>query len=206
VEAAVTNLESETRVSLLSRRRLTQGVTLFLVLGLCVSNWLLIKQNRDLKAAIAHNNPEFLLRGQELPALTGKTLSGQRKTVNYAESNKTVFLVFSPACPACEQAAPSWRDIIAACSRNQYQIFGISLDFDRGSRTRAFLISNGFSMETFVDIDGATKATYRLSLTPLTIVIDNKGKVDRVWPGAFDSKVKVDVEKYFGISTLTDVE
>lgn len=167
---------------------------------------MLIKQNRELKAAIAHDNLEFLRRGQELPALTGKTLSGQPKTVNYTESNKTVFLVFSPACAACEQTAPFWREIIAACSRNQYQIFGISLDFDRGSRTKAFLISNGFSLETFVDIDGATKATYKLSLTPLTIVIDNKGKVDRVWPGAFDSKVKVDVERYFGISRLSDVK
>ena len=41
---------------------------------------------------------------------------------------------------------------------------------------------------------------YKLNLTPLTIVIDNQGKVEKIWAGAFNENSKADMETYFGIS------
>jgi peroxiredoxin len=196
----VTDLKATSQFSFLSGRGLIQVLSLLLVVGLCIANGLLIKQNSDLKAAIAHlgKQPEFLKPGQQVPPFAANSLSGQRQGINYADRDRTVLLVFSPHCPACELALPYWREINAACARNQYQIFGISLG--DGPDTNEFLEQNGLSLEAFVGIEAETKDAYKLSLTPLTIVIDNNGKVARIWPGAFSKETKREVERYFGIS------
>lgn len=122
-----TNLKRSSGFSLLSGRRLGQGLSFLLIVGLCVANGLLIKQNRDLKATIVRKQPELLKPGQQVPPFAANTLSGQRQVVNYADRAKTVLLVFTPQCTACERALPYWREIKAACARTQYQVFGVSL-------------------------------------------------------------------------------
>ena len=191
------------RFSVLSARRLIQILFGLLIIGLCIINGLLIKQNRALKAFIARGQPEFLKPGQQVTPFTAYNLSGQRKMVNYADCAKTVLLVFTPGCAACERTVPYWKEIRASSVRHQYQILGISLG--EGLKSNSFLSSNGLNLEALVDIDAETRAAYKFSLTPLTIVIDNTGKVEKVWPGAFNQQSKQEVEKYFGISVVDDV-
>lgn len=179
---------------------------LTLVVGLCITNALLIKQNRDLKAAIAHfvKQPEFLKAGDDVPPLVGRTVEGERVEVNYTESPKTVLLVFSPQCSACEQVLSYWREIEDACARTQYRVFRVSLG--DGPSTVAFLRSHSLSLDSFVDLAPETTAVYKLSLTPLTLVIDNRGKVERLWPGVFTRETRGEVERYFGITLRSDAQ
>ncbi|MFY9622455.1 MAG: redoxin domain-containing protein [Pyrinomonadaceae bacterium] len=186
------------------RSYLRRGLFVILIVGLVVTNALLIKQNRDLKAFIARDQPEILKPGQKLTSLAAKSLSDQRQVVDYGSRPKTVLFVFSPQCTACERTVPHWRKIIEASVRNQYQVFGVSLGDAVGSSS--FLASNGLKLETLIDIDAETRAAYKLSLSPLTIVIDNTGKVEKVWPGAFNRQSKQEVEEYFGISGVDEVK
>lgn len=205
MEDIVTNQKLSGRFWPFANVRLRHGLLLLLIVGLCIVNGLLIIQNRDLKAALARmDKQQFLKSGDQVPPLAVHTLSGQERMVNYAESSKTVLLVFQPQCPACELTAPHWREIIVAGERDQYQVFGISLG--DGLKSNVFLTSSGLSLETFIDIDAGTKEAYKLNLTPLTIVIDNAGKVEKIWPGAFNRETKPDVERYFGISVADDVK
>lgn len=163
-----------------------------------MANLLLIKQNRELKAAIAGNQPEFLKPGDHVRSFAANTLSGKRQMVTYAASPKTVLLVFRPECPACERALPYWKGIKTVCDQNGYQIFGVSLD--SSANTSDFLKARGLNLEVFAGVDPQFRNSYKLNLTPLTIVIGNDGKVERVWPGAFNENSKTEVETYFGIS------
>lgn len=201
-----TDPKASSHLSLALRAALSRGLWLLLIVGLCIVNGLLIKQNRDLKAVIARvgKQSELLEPGEAVKPFAANTLSGERQVVNYADRAKTVLLAFSPQCAACESSIPYWRAIKAACARNQYQIWGISLA--DGPKTSAFLMSKGLSLEAFVDIEAETREAYKLWLTPLTIVIDNNGKVERIWPGAFSRESKRDVESYFGISVADDVK
>lgn len=185
-------------------RALNRSLLLLLILGLCIANGLLIKQNRNLKVAIARmgESNELLKPGQSVKPLAASSLSGERRVVNYSDSIKTVLFVFSPQCGACERALPYWKEIRAACARDQYEVLGISLD--NSPSAHAFLASNGLNVEALVNIDAETKEAYKLSLTPLTIVIDNNGKVERNWPGVFSKEAKLEVEKYFGIYVPDD--
>lgn len=180
-------------------RRLGQVLLPVLIVGLCITNALLIKQNRDLKAFISRAQPEFLKPGQPVPPLAANTMSGQREVVNYSARAKTVLLVFKPECPACERTVPYWKAIKAACDRNQYQIFGLSLDSN--SKTSDFLKANGLILEVFTNIDADVRNAYKLNLTPLTIVVNNNGRVEKIWPGALNEYSNAEVETYFGISS-----
>jgi peroxiredoxin len=178
---------------------LTHGLLLLLIVGLCVVNGLLLKQNLSLKAAIASQQPEFLKPGQQVPTFTANTLSGQRHVVNFADHPKTVFLVFASQCPACERSLPYWKAIKDASDRLQYQIYGIALD--NRANTKDLLTSNGLNVEVFGSPSAEFKQLYKLNLTPLTIVIDNQHKVERIWAGAFNENSKREMESYFGISS-----
>jgi peroxiredoxin len=188
-----------------SRRRiglqlptLTHGLLLLLIVGLCVVNGLLLKQNLSLKAAIASQQPEFLTPGQQVPSFTANTLSGQRQFVSFADHPKTVFLVFASDCPACQRSLPYWKALKDACDRYQYQVYGVSLD--NRPNTKDLLTANGVNIEVFGNPSAEFKKLYKLNLTPLTIVIDNQGKVEKIWAGAFNENTKTEMETYFGIS------
>lgn len=186
------------RIIGLNRQTLSRGFLLLFIIGLCVVNGLLIKQNRELKAAIANNQPQFLKPGDHVGSFAANTVSGRRQMVNYAASAKTVLLVFRPGCPACERTLPAWKEIKAASERSGYQIFGISLD--NNANTSDFLKANGLNLEVFAGADAQFQKAYKLNLTPLTIVVSNDGKVEKIWPGALTDNSKREVENYFGIS------
>ena len=196
--AVPSNSNDSLKPQRLSRGQLlSRGVLLLLVVGLCIVNVFLVKQNRDLKASIAGNQPDFLKPGEHVPSFTANVLSGERRMVNYAASAKTVLLVFTPGCPACERTLPYWKEIKAACDRKGYQIFGISLD--NSANTGDYLKANGLNLTVFASADAQIKKSYKLNLTPLTIVIGNDGRVEEIWAGAFTQQSKQDVEKYFNL-------
>jgi peroxiredoxin len=168
-----------------------------LVVGLCATNVMLIKQNRELKAAIARSvkQPEYLKAGETVPPLVARTLTGERVEVDYTAAARTVLLVFSPQCSACDAVVPYWRDIEGACARNGYQIWGVSLG--DGPGTLSFLRSHSLNVDSFVDLAPETINLYKLSLTPLTLVVDQQGKVQRIWAGILSKESKAEVDRYF---------
>ena len=198
MSSPIQTLRSSHRTISLNLSTFSQGLLLLLIVGLCVANGLLVKQNRSLKAAIAHQQPEFLTPGQQVPSFAANTLSGQRQFVSFADHPKTVFLVFASQCPACERSLRYWKEIKDASDRHQYQVYGI--DLDSGANTKDLLTANGLNIEIFGNPTAEFKKLYKLNLTPLTIVIDNQHKVEKIWAGAFNENSKVEIETYFGIS------
>lgn len=174
------------------------GVFTILFLGILISNFFLIQQNRDLKAALSKNQSDYLKPGQQLPAFVGFNHFGEQATIDYANSDKTILLVFAHGCVACERTVPYWREIEKACRRNQYRIFALTLGDE--SKSNSFLASNELNLELFSRISSEIKQAYKLSLTPLTIVVDSNSKVEKIWVGAFNEETKSDLESYFGFS------
>lgn len=168
---------------------------LLVILILTVTNVFLLRQNRSLKAAMALNSPASLQEGTLLPSFTANTILGQRRTVDFSASEKTVLLVFQADCPACEHIVPLWKDLKVDCDRRQFQVFGISLD--NQAKTNSFLTSKGLDLESFAGLDAAFKDRYGLRETPLTIVINRTGTVEKVWAGLPDNETAQDVRNYF---------
>jgi AhpC/TSA family len=132
-------------------RRIGQALLFVLVGSLLLVNALLIKQNRRLKAVLASNQPELLKEGDRVPSFGANTLTGNREVLNYAEASKTVLLVFSPDCNACERSAPYWKAIQYASTNKQYKVFGLSLG--EPAKSNLFLAANGLTLKSFVGLD-----------------------------------------------------
>lgn len=165
------------------------------VLALTVTNLILLKQNRSLKAEMASSPRETLQQGSRLPSFAANTISGKRRTVDFSASEKTVLLVFQADCPACDRIVSLWKDIKTNCDRRQFQTFGLSLD--NQTKTSSFLKDRGLNLESFAGLDATFKNRYGLHETPLTIVINRTGHVERVWVGAPDDGTTENVRDYF---------
>lgn len=165
------------------------------ILALTVTNLILLKQNRSLKAAMASSSRDSLQPGTRLPSFAANTISGNRRTVDFSASEKTVLLVFQADCPACDRIISLWRDIKAVCDRRQLQTFGISLD--NPAKTSTFLKDSDLDLESFAGLDPAFKNRYGLYETPLTIVINRTGHVEKVWVGSPDDGTAENVRDYF---------
>lgn len=71
---------------------------------------------------------------------------------------------------------------------------------DNRPNTKDLLTASGLNIEVFGNASAEFKQLYKLNLTPLTIVIDNQRKVEKIWAGAFNENSKAEMETYFGIS------
>lgn len=165
------------------------------ILALAVTNVILIRQNRSLKAAMPTSQPESLQQGTHLPSFAANTTSGERRKVDFSASEKTVLLVFQADCPACEGIVPLWKDIKLDCDRRHFQIFGIS--FDNQAKANSFLKGSGLDLESFAGLDASFKNRYGLHETPLTIVIDRAGIVEKLWVGLLDKETGEKARNYF---------
>ena len=175
-----------------------------LVAALAIANGFFIKQNRDLKAAISKRQPEYLEIGQAVPPLVAHKLSGETTTINYSDSPRTVLFVFSADCRACEQTAPYWREIERAFDSSKARTFALSLG--DAEKSRHFLDFHGLTSELLSNIDTRTRQAYRLSMTPLTIVVNSEGRIERMWAGTLSENQIKDVESYFHISLSAEMK
>ncbi len=108
--------------------------------------------------------------------------------------------MFSPSCKACELILPDWISIIDSVDSHSFRKYGLNLGgMEEGNQ---FLTSHGLNLEMLSDLETSTKEEYKLFFTPLTIVINENGVVEKVWLGAFNSETRKDVERYFGISLV----
>ncbi|MFL6275686.1 MAG: hypothetical protein ACJ74G_10915 [Blastocatellia bacterium] len=75
------------------------GLLLWLALvGLALSNILLLRQNRELRAKLGNEKPNLVKRGDRLPAFNAPGLRGEMFSINYTGSGRRrVFLFFAPA-------------------------------------------------------------------------------------------------------------
>ncbi|MEQ1603913.1 MAG: hypothetical protein ABL999_03515 [Pyrinomonadaceae bacterium] len=181
------------------QRRITTFIVGILMAGLCLSNAFLIKQNQDLKAERIRSQPVYLKQGQTVPPMLAQSDSGEPATISYEKSNKTVLFVFAPGCIACEYTGSKWKLIEDACAHAQCRSFAVTLG-NTDSKSAAFLSAHGLRSELLTNLSSQTRAAYQLSITPLTIVVDDQAKVEKIWPGAFNDDMMSDAEQYFGIS------
>lgn len=162
-------------------------------------NLLLLKQNRDLKIAIAKSPREAVVKpGQVLPALHGKTTNGESLTISYGnDTRKTVLLVFSPGCDFCSQNMPNWHRIIRSLNPSNYRVVALSI---RSDGSRQYVETYGLNViPAITELDPKDRVNYELNVTPETILIDSDGKVEAVWAGVFGEEERQQIKEMLGV-------
>jgi peroxiredoxin len=169
---------------------------LMLVLGatLLFVNVLLVQQNKKLKVLASRPDRTLEVKpGTALPPLQGFDSNGARQSIDYGQdSRKTVLLVFSPVCHACEENMPNWEAIINGLDQRSFRLAAVSL---QSEGFKEYASRHGINqVPVLTKIDPKYRVTYNLALTPQTILIAADGKVEKVWTGVLRGEAKHEVE------------
>src|SRR5262245_34362476 len=101
------------------------------VLGamLLLMNVLLVQQNKKLQVLATRPDRALEIKlGTALPPLEGLDSNGNKHSFNYGQDRrKTVLLVLSPRCHACEENMPNWAAIINGFDRRSFRLAAVSL-------------------------------------------------------------------------------
>jgi hypothetical protein len=187
--------------SLVYRSKDKLGAPLIFLLAamLLLVNILLVQQNKKLKVLASRPDRALEVRpGTALPPLEGFDSDGQKHSINYGQdSRKTVLLVLSPRCHACEENRPNWEAIISGFDRRSFRLATVSL---QSEGAREYVRQPEMDkVPVLTKIDPRLKVAYNLALTPQIILIDRGGKVEKVWTGVLKSEDKRDVELALGV-------
>ena len=167
----------------------------FIWVVLLLVNVLLIQENKKLKVLASRPDRALELKpGTALPPLEGIDSHGNRQSISYGQdSRKTVLLVLSPRCRACNENMPNWTAIIKGLDQQSFRLAAISL---QPGGIEEYAGHYGISQVPIItEIDPKYKIAYHLGLTPQTILIGSDGKAEKVWTGLLQSEAKQDIEQ-----------
>ncbi|MBO0860213.1 MAG: hypothetical protein J2P21_17425 [Chloracidobacterium sp.] len=172
-----------------------------LVLGtlLLLVNVLLARQNQKLKILAGRPDRALEVRpGTKLPPLEGFDVDGNRHTIAYSrDSRKTILLVISPRCRACEQSLPNLKAIVNGLDQKSFRLAAVSL---QSEGLKEYMYRRGLDrVPVLTEVDPKLRVAYNLSLTPQIILIDAGGAVEKVWTGLLRGEDKHGVESTLNV-------
>lgn len=192
--------------SLTSSYEISKGkALLFVALGiaLVIINTILVNQNRELRSYLNELQQSLELNpGAIVSALHGVDINGDSIDINYgADPRKTVLLVFSPDCDYCTKNIPAWEKILSNVDKSSFRVIAISLEPEG---TKEYVTKHRLiSVPVIAKLYAKGVNTYKMGLTPETILIGPDGKVEKVWKGLLDEESRKEIEQSLGIKSLS---
>lgn len=185
------NVDSDSQSSPVRGNRLDGFLLLLLVGSLSLNVYLgwKVKQG-GLKQDIAKLSP-----GMKVDPVTAVGLDGQPVTISYNSTNKpTVFYVITPSCIWCRRNQAN-VDRIADMKATDFRFVGLSL---AEPGLKEYVEEHHFKFPVYARLTAETIQSLGLGGTPQTIVVSPKGKILKVWTGAYVESLRSEVEAYFG--------
>jgi peroxiredoxin len=150
---------------------------------------LLAMQNLKLKKQIAagggHAAEEAVKPGESFGNLTLKDAAGSGRPLEFGQGEeRTLLLVFSVHCPACEQTFPVWDDLVRGLgSPPGLRIVGVQTDRPDPDADPGSTVTASFPYDVFGLDYEHSDAMKHIPYIPATVVLDTKGVVEKVWFG-----------------------
>jgi peroxiredoxin len=177
-------------------RRVLAVTTVGLVMSVTL-NVLLSHRVRSLTNARSVKSVENQLKiGTTLPPITAKRMGGQQEVIYYQGTNQpTVLYVFTPPCSWCARNMDNFTTLLGKVS-DEYRFVGLSLSEDGLAE---YVARNELNLPVYSGLSIDTKAAYKLSGTPQTIVVSPEGRVLQNWMGAYVGDQKSQIEAFFHV-------
>lgn len=160
-----------------------------LLIMMAVTNVLLLRQNLHLRRTIEGLSPHRLKAGERVGPFTAPGMNGEPVEVNYTGAGpKRVLLFLTATCTYCQQQAPYWRELLAQIDGAHFEIIALVDENENKTKLQDYL--NKIKPEpgaghplrvAFIPPD--VRRRYKLSETPLTLLVGNDGTVEDVWAG-----------------------
>lgn len=159
------------------------GVLSVLVVLLAVQN---MRLKRELSEQYAGPMKDALQKGERLPNLTLVGENGAAGPLEFGQGEeRTLLLVFSVRCPACEQTFPIWEELVQQVHGTPgLRMVGVQTDLAGEAESHpSGTLPPAFPFGIFgVDYE-ASEAMSKIPYIPATIILDKEGVVEEVWFG-----------------------
>jgi peroxiredoxin len=157
-------------------------------------------QNLSLKRRLAsppHADDQLpkLVAGDVVLPFDLWTPEGQSVRVAFDGSEeRTLLLVFSSTCPACERNMPVWNELLAGERSPGVRVLGIQTDLAAGAAPHA----DGPRCPIYSAGPRAAPPFDRLPYVPATVVLDRAGRVRSAWFGILDATQQAELRRELG--------
>jgi len=174
------------------------GFTGFLIAActaLAVLVVLLTWQNLSLKAdlaeAAAGPREEALQSGDAFGSLVLMNESGDATPYVFGgDGQRTLLLVFTQDCPACQKTLPLWNGMLAEAAPPDVRVVGLQLDGDSGPGSWPALTFEVYG----VDYAGS-ESLNKIPYIPATLLLDGNGVVERAWYGMLTDETEQELRR-----------
>jgi len=155
---------------------------------------LLARQNMSLKTQITELSRQLaeadgarvdrLRDGESLGTLSVTPEGGETGPLVFgAGETRTLLLIFSVHCPACNQTMPLWEDLVADVADTEgLRIIGVQTD-QFGEGEAGELVTAALPFEVYGLDHDASPGMARIPFIPATLVVGPDGVAERVWFG-----------------------
>lgn len=188
----------------MASKKITVGLYVLLAM-MGVANLLLLNQNLRMRRSMEAAHPARLAVGDRVPRFTAAGLEGEQIDVAYTGQGRDRLLFFyTPSCPYSRQQFPGWLDLAERANKSKIEVIGLVGDTEDKAKLRDYLHEMGLGRSSGITFTTAlvpkeVRSTYKLSETPLTLLIANDGTVKKVWAGRWDGQALASVNGAFGI-------
>ena len=174
--------------------------TLFLVvacIALAVLVIVLARQNRQLKMGMGAVSapqmpPDALKTGDRVEPFVLVGEAGRKDRLEFTPNGpKTLLLVFSSHCPACEKTLPVWGEFLASAKPSGFRTIGIETDRPGDAPDVSGIVPAAMGFPIFSVENPEPPVMRKLPYIPATVLLDGNGLVVRVWFG-IPSKEQLD--------------
>lgn len=189
----------------MASKKVTNGLYVLLAL-MGAANLLLLDQNLRMRRSIESARPSRLAVGDKVPPFAAAELDGGQVEVAYTGQERDRLLFFyTPSCPYSRQQFPGWLDLADRADKQKIEVLGPVADAEDKAKLREYLHAMALAHPPGVTFNTAiipkeVRGTYKLSETPLTLLIANDGTVKKVWAGRWDSTALASVNGAVGIT------
>jgi hypothetical protein len=110
--------------------------------------------------------------------------SGVKSTIGFGEGeSKTILLVYSATCPACQETIPRWKALLGATPPGAVRILGLEKEHRNPATSAAALVVPALPFPTYTAERSGMELAKKLPFVPATVILDDKGVVTRAWFG-----------------------
>lgn len=135
----------------------------------------------------------YLLPPSRPPALVrvGDTLSDVQSLGLSAAHKKHLLVVLKKGCPYCEGSAPLYKELAQLETSGQTDVKMVAVFEDPVDVARSLLQAEDVQMEA---IGGVSPDKLRIGVTPTLMLVDEGGRVIRVWEGLLSRKAEEELK------------
>lgn len=123
------------------------------------------------------------LPGNPAPDFTLKTINGQQVTLSDLRGQKVFLNFWASWCAPCKNEMPALQTLSREYE-DKVKVYGVNmLSDDNIESAERFMLENALTFPSLLDETGAVKKAYRIVGLPVSITIDEQGRIVDVHKG-----------------------